>query len=313
MKICEFKYSKEWPVPFSDDFFRYVNTAIQGEQIFFEYENCFIPLILKKKYIFKIGYFIHPPMKNGQKLSLQEEKVFFEKLIAFLKDKKTLDFIMPPIHIEVFQQIPMKSLEYKLGIIRLSLKNKTEEEVFFSFKPIYRNLIRKALKEEVIMKFGMEYFDDFYQLYQEKLKQENSPFDSYDQIKKIATSLEKTNSMTCGVAYVNGKPDAGIVNIHDAKNAYYLWAGTATDAHPGSLRLLHWEIIQNYVKLGIENYRMGAARQGDHLNEKHARLRAFKLGFGSVIDEGYHFILVINSLKYKLYNLLINLKTKIKK
>jgi len=313
MRLCKFEYTKNWSITFSNDFFNYLNTSVNGRQIFIEHENIVMPIILREKFSFKIGYCIHPPLKDGKKLLLAEEKFFFEALSVYLRRNKIVDFILPPIHTENFQHLPQKSKGFKLGIIRLPLKNRTEDEVFASFDSIYRNLIRKALKEEVIVKFGIKYFDDFYKLYQEKLVLENAPYDTYDQIKEITANLIKTGCATCAVAYINDKPDAGMVNINDNKNAYNMWAGTSTKSHPGSLRLVHWEIIRLYFKMGIENYRMGGARQGTQLNEKHARLLHFKAGFGCVVDDGYHFTFVVNTFKYKIYKSLMTIKSKIKK
>jgi len=301
------------PIVFSSELYTYLNTDVHGELFFFEENGSVMPVIIKNKRFFKIGYCVHPPLFEGNTLNEKQEIVFFENLYTFLKSNKSVDFINPPIHIENFKQIPSSSIGYSIGIIRLSLKDKTEDEVFSFFKPIYRNLIRKAQKENVEVRFGVDCFDDFYKLYKDKLVLENAPFDSYEQIKKMVFSLNDRDKSLCGVAYCNGIPDAGIVNINDDKNAYYFWAGTAMNAHQGSLRLLHWEIIKKYISIGIENYRMGAAREGDLLNEKHARLLAFKTGFGSKVDNGYHFVFVINRFNYNLYKGLLNLKSKLKK
>ena len=313
MKISEVISQENLPISFSKEFFNYLNTDVHGELVFFEENQIFMPVILKKKMIFKIGYCVHPPLKKGNKISEVEEKDFFSSFNSFLKKGHLIDFMYPPIHIENFQHIPQNGFGNNIGIIRLFLKNKTEEEVFSSFKPIYRNLIRKADKENVEVRFGLDCFDDFYNLYKEKLVLENAPYDSYDQIKKLIFSLHESDRSLCAVAYCNGVPDAAIANMNDNVNAYYLWAGTSTKSHQGSLRLLHWEIIKKYLEKGIENYRMGAAREGDLLNEKHARLLAFKTGFGSQIDKGFHFTLIVNKYKYKLYNFMLKLKSMMKK
>ena len=313
MEVVTFEAIQNPPIVFSKEFFRYLNSAIDGERIFLAHKNAIMPIILKNKLFFKIGYCSHPPLKGGCKLTEEEEVDFFCELGAFLKRSKLIDFIVAPIHIENFSHIPVDGVGHKIGIIRLSLKNKSEDEIFSSFKSMYRNLIRKALKEDVSVKFGMDCFDDFYNLYREKLVLENASYDSYEVVKNLAISLDKKGQMICAVAYYNKMPNAGVLNIQDGKNAYYLWAGTANNAHAGSLRLLHWEIIKIYLEKGIENYRMGAAREGDLLNEKHARLLAFKTGFGCEVDEGFHFTFISNKWKFKLYTILLNLKSFLKR
>lgn len=313
MQISNYKYTDNWPFAFTNEFFNYLNFAVGGEQLFFEHKKAIMPIIFKKKYFFKIGYCIHPPVNEGKKISLIEEKHFFEELTLYLKNNNLVDFILPPNHIENFHHIPSSAIGCKLGIIRLQLKNQTEESVFSSFKPIYRNLIRKAIKEGVEIKFGLEYFDDFYKIYHNKLLLEGAPIDTYEQIKMIASSFNKTGRAICGVAYFNNKAEAAIFNINDNTNASYMWSGTTKNCHAGALRLLQWKFIQYYLNAGIENYNMGGARNAEQLTDKHKRLLTLKKGFGATIIEGYHFTLIIHNFKYQLYKKLLSLKNKLSK
>lgn len=306
--ISDYKYSSDWPYPFSDPFINYLNYDIDGEKKFIEYNNIILPLLVRRKFIFKIGYFIYPPTKSGIKLSENDEKDFFQALTKFLKAKHIIDFIQAPLHFENFSHLPENSTGYELGIIKLPLKHKTEEDIFASFDSPHRRDIRKAIRENVEVKFGMEYFNDFYKIYQEKLTKEKSYTDPAKKILLLCNDSESPTNVSCGVAYHKGKPDAAIFNVNDRYNAYYLFAGTSKSSHAGSLRLLHWEVIKQYMKSGIENYHLGGARTGKMLNEKHTRLIAFKTGFGASISKGYHFVLVLNRFKYNLYKLLLKLK-----
>jgi hypothetical protein len=313
MEVIAYKYDSDFPASLSKTFIDYVNSGVNGKLFLIQDGEIIVPLLIRKKAIFNIGYFVHIPLKNNNKLTLEEEVSFFKVFEKYLTVSKLVDFILPPIHIENFNHIPNNARGYKLGIISIQLFNRSIDSLFESFKSVYRRHIRNAEKANVEIKFGLEYFKDFYSIYSEKLQQENAVHDSYDTIKKIAFNENKDLNIQCGVAYLNGKIEAGILNFSDSKKAYYLFGGSSKEAHNGSFRLLHWELIKKYSEMGLNAYQLGANREGEMLTNKHERLASFKLGFGSVIQEGFHFTWIINRFKYQLYTVLLKFKTIIKR
>tara|TARA_B110000977_G_scaffold109003_1_gene141808 strand:- start:2758 stop:3699 length:942 start_codon:yes stop_codon:yes gene_type:complete len=312
MEVVSYKYSDVLPVSISKTLIGYINKDVSGSLLVVKDQEVFLFLLVRNKMKFKIGYFLHPPVSDGKKISRANEIKFFKKLTPFFKKEKLVDFVMPPLHLENFSHIPEKSFGHKLGIISLPLMARTEEEIFAAFKPVYRRHIRKASKVNVKIKFGLEYFDDFYSIYSEKLQQENAVYDSYESIKDIAFNSDNEIEVQCGVAYLDGEIEAGILNISDLSKAYYFYGGVSKNAHNGSFRLLHWELIKQYIDKGIEAYQLGGKRDGEMLTLKHERLASFKLGFGAIVEDGYHFVYVVNKIKYKLYQNLMKLKSKMK-
>lgn len=311
MEIIPFEHLINFPFSLSETFIEYLNGGINGKLIVVKEGDTIVPILLKTKFKFRVGYFVHIPLKSGIRLILDEEKEFIESLSRFLKKYKLVDFVMPPLHIENFNDLPKNANGNKLGIISLILENKTETQIFESFKSVYRRHIRNAEKTGVEIKFGTEYFDDFYSIYSEKLKQENAVHDSYTTLKKMVDSNEEGILFQCGVAYLNGKIEAGILNGSDQFGAYYLFGGSSRNAHNGSFRLLHWELIKKYKAMNLKYYKLGAYREGTMLTDKHTRLASFKMGFGAEIQEGYQYTLIIHPIKFWLYNKLVQLKSKV--
>ena len=296
MEISNFIYDPAiWPFGFSDAFISYLNKDIQGEVIFIENDGIILPLIIKKKFIFKIGYFVHPSLRNGLKISKEDEHSFFEALSIFLLNQQMVDFILPPTHIEVFSHIPTKAVGYEIGIIRLDLRNKKEEEVFANFRANFRNLIRKADRDGIEIKFGIEYFNDFYKIYKENQVFKDAIYDSEEKIRLIIENPNLRDNITCGIAINKGKIETAILNVESGNIAYYLFAGNSTNNHQGSNRLLQWEIIKYYIKKGYHYYYMGGARFSSMKSEKFNNIEFFKMGFGSEIEKGYHFKLILNN------------------
>lgn len=308
MELVDYEYKQMLPVSFSKSFINYLNTNVNGSLCMVKSGEILLPLLVRTRMKFKMGYFIHPPVKNGSRLSLEEEKEFFKLLVPFFKKNKQLDFIVPPLHLENFHHIPDEAKGYKLSLINVQLEDKTTDQIFESFKSVYRRHIRNAEKANVMIKFGLEYFDDFYTIYSEKLKLENAVHDSYDTIKKIAFNTDEEINVQCGVAYLNGEIEAGVLNVSDASNAYYIFGGSSRNAHNGSFRLLHWELIKKYKDENLKSYKLGAYREGEMLTSKHERLASFKMGFGSEIQEGYHFTLILSPFKFWLYSIILKIK-----
>lgn len=265
-----------------------------------------VPLVIRKKYGFKVGRFLYKPWNAETELNAGDEKNFLQELRSILREKKLADVLLPPQHICVFHGVPGTGLAAPLGIIRVDLKSKTEEEVFSKFQPRYRTVIRQAGRQRVQIAFGMNCFDDFCRLYCQTQKRENAAGDPLSSIKKMAEHLGESH-IQCGVAYADGKPDAALFNIYNGVEAYYLYGGTAAPTlHDGSFKLLHWEAMRQLLKKKVGRYCLGGARRGNIAGTKYQRLTEFKMRFGATIEEGYHLILPVTA-KYGLYQTLMKI------
>lgn len=274
-------------------------TIIAGDS-----QGAFAPLAVKKKYSFKIGRFLYKPVKASGELNQNEEKLFLEEMKILLAKKNLADALLAPLHICVFHGLPDAALASPLGIIRIDLKNRTEEEVFSKFQPRYRTVIRKSERDKVRIEFGMHVFDDFCRLYRETQSREGAIGDTREIIMKMERVLGN-NHIQCGVAYVDNKPDAALFNIYNSLEAYYLYGGTASPTlHDGSFKLLQWEAMRQLLRKKVGRYCLGGARRGKVEGTKFQRIIEFKMRFGAEIEEGYHIIMPITA-KYGLYQKLM--------
>ena len=314
MKRIDFRYALEWPFAFSESFISYVNFSIKGEIVFFEDNGLIIPLILKKKYFFKIGYILHKPFAIDRAISIDEEEGFLYKLLCFCKTDLKLHFSKTILHVCIYHPPRMSKIVLEdIGILRLSFQGKKDIDIFNNFQPQYRNIIRKAEKDNIKIIKGLDQIPIFYGLYEESMENENVVYDSIEAIKLLCNS--DYNNIDCLVAYVDGKPDAALLNTIGGGNVYNLFAASKKKPkHKGSLKFLHWVAIQEYLKQNIKSYQLGGIRIGNPTNNsKLQRIADFKLRFGAEVDKGYHFVYVCNSLYYSLYKILINIKHGIEK
>ena len=309
MEISEKIINKNQNVILSKSLISYVNGNKNYKIISISNKITHLNITVYKKFGFKIGKFIYPTVTHNKRSNSYEEFSFFNELYFFLRKSKIVDFIIPPLHFETFHNPPKYSSNIsKLGIIKLNISKLNLEDIFKNFKPICRRHIRKAERDGIKVIFGLNLFDDFYEIYSERLKNEGAIYDSYKTIYDMVFNKNNPINVEIGVAYKSGKKQAAILNINDKKVGYYMYGGVTSDAHNGSLRLLHWKIIQKYSKKEIEVYKLGGNREGKNLTMKHQNLSKFKMEFGCEIDAGFHFTFVVNKMKFLIYNCLINLK-----
>lgn len=277
-----------------------------------ETDTCCIAFrVTSLKIIRKADYLYVPLNTDGERLSVETEKRVLDRFHAFLKANAVCDVICPPQHVVVFKAIPSKVTYFPIGIIYISLKE-SEDEIFARMHSNYRNEIRKAIKEGITPELGSAQLSDFYALYKATHQRQHLLFDPIEQFEKLQSGLFP-NFFTSYCTF-NSSVESSTVNIFDAENAYYLYAGTREKTLlPGSNKYLIWENARHFKNQGIKRYILGGYRPNSEAKSKHHGIQNFKLKFGAEIDEGYHFIKVINQPKFLLFSLAIKIKETLQK
>ena len=299
--------SDHFPVTFQPFYVNYINQNLQGEVVIFQIENSYLCLVIRKKKAFTFAYLVSEIYANESGLINNEE--FYAQLKHFLNVKSVVA-VFPPLHLHTYKIAPVNAKSYKLGIIELDLSS-SKEALFSGLKPVYRRHIRNAVKEGVKVEFGMHLFDAFYTFYETRMIANNAVYDSKEVLKKIIDKAPQ--NVVCAVAKLSNNIEAVILNIHDGTTAYYMWGASDQEAHNGSFRLLHWELIQFYHSKGIQRYSLGGYRSIGNKTEKQEKLESFKMGFGSKIKDGYHFLWVLKPFPFFIYNTLSILLQKLRK
>lgn len=274
-----------------------------------EYKSI-VPFKLHKlKFLKKANYIYTPLNYKGERLATDLEKRFVEKFHDFLKSKRICDVIFPPLHVCTFTSIPKGVHYFSLGIIKLDLE-KEESTLFKSMSSNYQNEIRKAIKSDVSTHFNKETLPEFYSLYKKVHSKQNL---SYLGISYFQDLLDRfPNNTHIGISKLDLSIENGIFNLHDNKDAYYLYAGSKNKpTYSGSNKLLLFDAIKDYKRKGIKSFIMGGYRNIDLTDKKHLGIQKFKLRFGAEVHEGYHFIKVISPVKYHLFSLALRIKTAI--
>jgi len=263
-----------------------------------------IPFLEKTKWIFRyIQIQSETIILKGSK---ENEKEFLNLVISKIKEDRKIDFISQPKTNVVFDIFPDDAIYSPFGsyIVDLSLDEKL---LFKNIHTKHKNVIRRAIKSEVTVKFGYEVFDDAYDTISSTLSRNNMSMIEKEKLLR----LYGTNSQNflIGCSYLDGKPQGAVIILYDNYKGYYFWGGTSQDLSLGANNLLHWEVIKKLKSLGVAYYDFVGAR----INTKDKRLlgiQRFKSRFGATLKQGYLWKYPIKKWKYELFMMLYKYKMK---
>lgn len=263
-----------------------------------------LPYIEKKNWIFRyIQIQSETIVINGSK---KREKEFLNLAISEIKDQAKIDFISQPKTSAVFDTFPDGAIYTSFGsyVIDLSLD---EEQLFKNIHTKHKNVIKRAIKNSVVVKFGKDRLDDAYKIIYDTLKRNSMSMINKDKLIKLMDTNE--TNLLIGCSYLEDKIQSAVIILYDDYKGYYFWGGTSENLSLGSNNLLHWEVIKKLKNLGVEYYDFVGAR----LNTQDQRLlgiQRFKSRFGATLKQGYLWKYPIKKWKYELFSFMYKLKMK---
>lgn len=251
------------------------------------------------KFLKKADYIYVPLNLAGVLLQLDTEKLVIERFHAFLINRKICDVILPPQHYCSFQTYPSKCFYYKIGTLSIDL-TMSESDLFNIIDAENRRQIRKSKKLNVDASFGLENLNAYYDTYKSTGFKKGISVEPITYFKKISDSLNE--NCIVGICRYNSIVLASVFDICDDNAAYSLYSGTANNIMiKGAKKHLIWDELNMLKSRGIKNYHFGGYRL--YLNKKHPlfNVQLFKQQMGAKITTGYHFIKIINPVKYYLF------------
>lgn len=312
---CNFQQSIEWGKVKSN----WINEIILVENNNNEIIASFSVLIRKIPIFGNIMY-----CPRGPICDIHDEKVLKE-LTTSLKElaKKYNSFVLkiePDIKSsdEEFRDI-VKNLGYKIKdnaknfseeiqpryVFRLDIKNKTEDEIFNDFHQKTRYNIRLATKKNVVIKEGQkEDLKDFHKIMEVTGKRDNFIIRSLGYFEKMYDELYPEH-MKLMMAYYEGKPISGIINIIYGNKVWYLY-GASSNEYRNLMPnyLLQWEMIKYAIQNKKDMYDFRGV--SGVVEESHPQygLYRFKKGFGAEFTEFIGEIYIdFKPITYKLYKI----------
>lgn len=307
--ISEISQEQNFPIFFWDKW-KTVEEKLHHKQWFLcadDEGNVVAFTVYTMKFFKKADYLYVPLDRNGERLSVEKEKMFLDEFHKYLKREKYADVIFPPSHVVVFNAIPSKALWFKFGIMACDLTQDIDA-LFKNTKPNTRNEIRKAESYGVETKFVKEFVDDFYSIFQSTVNQKKFAAPPKEYFMEMSEILG--NNINVGVAYLNGAIESSEFSVIDNKNIYVMYAGTSfTPQYKGSNKYLIWNLFKYCKSQGIEKLLYGGYRYGLQENDSLYYVQKFKKHLGVEVIDGFHFIKVINPIKYAVVNFAMKCKS----
>ena len=190
-------------------------------------------------------------------------------------------------------------------VFRLDIKNKTEEEIFSAFHQKTRYNVRLAGKKGVEIREGKkEDLKDFHEIMKVTGKRDNFMIRPLAYFEKMYDELAPKH-LKLMMAYYNGKPISGIIDIIYGNKVWYLY-GASSNEHRNLMPnyLLQWEMIKYSIEHKKDMYDFRGVTGIVDEKDPHYGLYRFKKGFNAEFTEFIGEIYInFKPLKYKLYKI----------
>jgi len=265
--------------------------------------NFILAYYIDKKAIFKRLVFSTNVINLNGNLTPEKEKIFLDATLDYIKKNKICDFVYKAQSNVVFTTCPKNSKCVGWGTYQVDLQ-KSEDLLFQSFSTKSRNVIRKAMKEGVLVKEEKN-VEVIYVNIKETLKRQKSiHYPSLEYITKIS---KLKDSAKCLVAVKDNIVQGSLVLLYDSKCGYALYAGSIKSPQTGSMDLLHFEAMKFCQSNNILKYDFVGTRLNIKSGSKQEGINRFKRKFNPSLIKGYAFSSVINPYKYFIYKKLVKL------
>lgn len=267
--------------------------------------RCILPYTAVRKAILRMIRFRVETIPMAQGFDVSEEKDFLNVATGYLKSIGA-DVVIPATTNTIFRTYPdgADAAPYGSYIIDLS---QPEEVLWRNVAKISRQNIGTATKSGVTIRAGAEYIDTSYVLVRETFKRSKLPFMSHEAFQRYVAGLGEYGKVM--VADYQGTVQSSTVYAFSNYCAYAIYGGNLAETHQGTMKLLQWEAMRQFQKLGVRRFDFVGARINPEPGSKQEALNSFKRRFGATLKQGYIWKYPLRPLKYRFYCLAARLRS----
>jgi hypothetical protein len=295
----------DFPYPFLKTYHDFLLSQGDEVVVFISDDLTMMPVRFYKKYVFKFGQILYPPMKNGMRINVESEKIFLEEFIQVIAKNKFCDRIIQSHLFSAFSAYPNKSTHCKFGFSFIDL-TKPEDELFENIQKRLQRTIRSEQQKNHEIVFGSHLLKDFYSLYQETMKSEQAYCLSFEYFNELVSKMN--NQVLIAVLHIKNIPAATLFAIYTKYSGQLLYGGVNKHIElKHENKLLHWEVFLKLKSMNVKRCILGGVRHFAQ-GTKFEKIQTFKERFGIENEEGYLWKYSVNKLYASSYDLLIQLK-----
>ena len=265
--------------------------------------RCVLPYTVIRKAGFRIVRFRLATVSLEGDLDLGEEKRFLMSATEYLRSTG-VDMIMPGANSAVFRTYPEGADAAPYGTFIKDL-GQSEDALMKEIHSTFRYNIRRATREGIEIKEGLEYLDSAYDLVGDTLKRSGQPFRKYDDFRKAILSLGEQVKIL--VAEHEGIYQGCMVAPFSQHTAYTWYCGSRPEPVIGAMHLLHWEAMRRFRQLGVKRFDFQGVRIDPEKGTKQEGILNFKSRFGGSLVQGYVWKYSFRPLKSAAYDAAVRL------
>jgi lipid II:glycine glycyltransferase (peptidoglycan interpeptide bridge formation enzyme) len=236
-------------------------------------------------------------------IAVEEEHAFLNNAVGFLRSTG-VDMIMPGMNAALFRTYPVGADAAPYGTLINDL-TKPEDALMKEIHSTFRYNIRRATREGVQIKEGLEYLDPSYDLVADTLKRSGQGVKKYDEFKKAVVALGEQVRIL--VAEHEGVLQGCMVAPFSEHAAYTWYCGSRPEPVIGAMHLLHWEAMRRFRQMGVKRLNFQGVRIDPAKGSKQDGILNFKSRFGGTLVRGYVWKYSFRPLKFAAYDVAIRL------
>lgn len=263
--------------------------------------RCILPYTIIQKAIFRMVRFrIETILINGE-LEIEEERSFLNSAIEYFRSIRA-DMIVPATTNTIFRTWPDGADVAPYGSYIIDLCQ-TGDVLWGNISHKYRKDIRNAINKGVKIISGIEHLDTAYSLTRDTYKRSALPFMRSDAFKRIANGLGENAKIL--ISEYQGVAQSCTVFHFSNYCAYAVHGGNISKPISGAMKLLQWEAICLFQKLGVRCFDFVGARIDPEKGSKQEGIMLFKQYLGGKLVQGYMWKYPLHPLKFTVYNLAV--------
>lgn len=265
--------------------------------------RCILPFtVIRKKFIRMVRFRVET-IPLGEGLDVDEEKLFLNSVIEYFKSSG-VDIIIPATTNTIFRTYPdgADAAPYGSYIIDLC---QPEDVLWGNIDRITRQNINTAYRKGVSIRSGIEHTDAAYKLVADTFKRSKLSFMSYDSFRRFVLGLGD-NGVIMTADYQSIAQSYVVFAFSDYR-AYAVYAGNIASQQQGANKLLYWEAIRYFKKLGVHHFDFVGARIAPAKGSKEWAINSLKKHMGAKLIQGYMWKYPLRSVNSIAYTLAVRL------
>ncbi len=255
----------------------------------------FLPLLVRRVLFFRYAVlFVEPWIQEGASLKLAEVLCNF-----FLEDKgfMWIDANSTMARFGNVEGSHVRRAPFGSYVIDLT---RPEDEIWSKIHSKHKNSIRSAEKNNVVVEI-IQKIDDIYPVLDITHKMAGLPLPSLSEFRGLWEELLQKNKCRLYAAKSHGVVQGAVLIPFTKQRAYYYYGGSIENHVPGSMNLLHWEVVKDLKKTGVLKYDFGGARVNPDRESKAYGIQRFKERFGGEFETCFIWEKINNLLLFKLF------------